>query len=78
MWSDAQADPPRCPGSGTSAEPAPRLADGFPDGCALCPECTGFVRVERGVLVNHDAFRDPDDAADAAHRAAWFNSIGWN
>lgn len=78
MWSDAQADPPVCSGSGTPAVPAPRLADGFPGGRALCPVCTGFVPVAAGALSRHDAFRDPADRADAEHRAEWFNTIGWN
>ena len=39
MWSDREADPPRCEGSGTDASPAAPLADGFPHGDALCPVC---------------------------------------
>lgn len=78
MWSDAQADPPRCPGSGTAGEAAARLADGFPGGRALCPVCTGFVALEDGALARHDAFRGTTDAAEARHRAEWFNSVGWN
>ncbi|WP_460775137.1 hypothetical protein [Microbacterium sp. GXF7504] len=77
MWSDAQADPPRCPGGGRAAEPAPTLASGFPGGRALCPECTGFVPLEDGILAAHDAFRGTVDRAEREGRAAWFNAFGW-
>jgi len=78
MWSDAQADPPVCSGSGAPALPATRLADGFPEGRALCAVCTGFVPLVAGALARHDAFRDPTDGAEAARRAEWFNTVGWN
>ncbi|MEU1970123.1 hypothetical protein ABZ477_00525 [Microbacterium sp. NPDC019599] len=77
MWSDREADPPRCEGSGTTAVPAEALADGFPDGRALCPVCLGFEPVRDGALVEHDAFRGAGSAEEAARRAEWFNTFGW-
>lgn len=78
MWSDAQADPPRCPGSGTAAAPAQTLADGFPHGRGLCGVCSGFVGIDGGLLARHDAFRGTTEPAEAEHRADWFNTVGWN
>ncbi|OYC95043.1 hypothetical protein CI089_09770 [Microbacterium sp. Yaish 1] len=78
MWSDAQADPPRCAGSGTPAEAAPPLPDGFPFRRGLCPICTAFVELHDGHLARHDAFRGTTDAAEAGARAQWFNTVGWN
>lgn len=77
MWSDAEADPLACPGAGSAERAAPPLPDGFPFGRALCPECTGFVALERGRLAPHDAYRAGDPAEDV-RRAEWFNSVGWN
>ncbi|POX68455.1 hypothetical protein C3481_00660 [Microbacterium sp. Ru50] len=78
MWSDAQADPPRCAGSGEPAEAAPSLPDGFPFGRGMCPVCTGFVALADGRLERHDAFRGTTDAAEGEARAQWFNTVGWN
>lgn len=78
MWSDREADPPRCPGSGAPAGAAAALADGFPHGAGLCAVCWGFVeRTPSGTLAQHDAFRGAGTPEEAAHRAAWFNSFGW-
>jgi hypothetical protein len=44
----------------------------------LCAVCTAFVEVRDGRLVQHDAFRGTTDAAEAAARAEWFNTVGWN
>lgn len=77
MWSDLQADAAACPGTGAAAPRAAVLADGFPHGDALCTSCWGFVPREDGLIAPHDAFRGAVDAADAAHRAAWFNAFGW-
>lgn len=77
MWTDAGADGPRCPGSGTPALPATPLADGYPDGRALCPTCLRFVALEGGVLVAHDT-SDPDETTgEATRRAEWLNTHGW-
>lgn len=78
LWSDAEADAPRCAGSGQSSDPAPALPSGFPGDRALCPECTAFVGRRDGRLEDHDTFRRPVDRAEAAERADWFNSFGWN
>lgn len=78
MWSDAQADPPRCAGSGEPAEAAPSLPDGFPFGRGMCPVCTGFVALADGRLERHDAFRGTTDAAEGEARAQWFNTVGWS
>ncbi|WP_240482640.1 hypothetical protein [Microbacterium arborescens] len=78
MWSDAQADPARCAGSGEPAEAAPSLPDGFPFGRGMCPVCTGFVELTDGRLESHDAFRGTTDAAEGEARAQWFNTVGWN
>lgn len=77
MWSDREADPPLCPGSGAPAAPASRVPDGFPHGAALCEACWGFVPLDDGMLAPHDAFRGAADAAEADQRSAWFNAHGW-
>jgi len=77
MWSDREADPPLCPGSGAPAAPASRVPDGFPHGAALCEACWGFVPLDDGMLAPHDAFRGAADAAEADRRSAWFNAHGW-
>lgn len=82
MWSDREADPPACPGSGTAAAPAPALPDGFPGGRALCPVCLDFVTLtgavtDAGALVAHETFRGASDPDEAQHRADWFNTFGW-
>ncbi|MBN9199529.1 MAG: hypothetical protein J0I33_12920 [Microbacterium ginsengisoli] len=78
MWSDREQDEPGCRGSGATAQPAPRLDDGFPAGRALCQECLGFVRLtDAGTLWRHDAFRAARSDREAARRAAWFNAFGW-
>jgi hypothetical protein len=76
MWSDAQADPPGCPAGGRPARPAPMLADGFPNGRALCEVCLAFVRIDEGRLVAHDTWRGGDDG-DTGRRRDWFNTFGW-
>jgi hypothetical protein len=78
MWSDVQADAAACPGAGRTATAAPALANGFPDGRALCPECWGFVPLDGDVVAPHDAFRGAADDAETADRAAWFNAYGWS
>lgn len=76
MWTDAAADPPRCPGSLTPAAPADPAPDGYPHGRALCARCLRFVEIEDGRLVEHDT-SDPDEpAAEAARRREWFNAAG--
>lgn len=77
MWSDREADAPLCPGSRAPATPAPRLADGFPHGTALCEACWGFVPLDDGLLAPHDAFRGADDVEEAGRRSVWFNTHGW-
>lgn len=77
MWSDREADAPLCSGSGAPATPAPRLADGFPHGTALCEACWGFVPLDDGLLAPHDAFRGADDAEEVGRRSVWFNTHGW-
>ena len=78
MWSDLQADPPRCEGSGSPAAPGRSLPDGFPGGRALCPACWGFFPVTAaGSLAEHDAFRGAGSGEEASHRAEWFNAFGW-
>lgn len=78
MWSDVEADPAACPGGGSAAQPAPLLPNGFPAGRALCPVCSDFVALDNGAVVPHDTFRGAVDGAEAANRAAWFNTVGWN
>ncbi|WP_431220062.1 hypothetical protein [Leifsonia xyli] len=78
MWSDAGADPLRCPGSGQPGTPAATLDDGYPGGRAACPHCQRFVELDAaGRLVPHDT-SDPDETDDEiARRRAWFNENGW-
>jgi hypothetical protein len=76
MWTDAAADPPRCPGSGTPASPARTAPDGYPHGRGLCERCLRFVEITDGCLGEHDT-SDPDETAgEAARRREWFNSAG--
>jgi hypothetical protein len=78
MWTDAAADPARCPGSGGPDAPAARLADGFPDGRALCPVCLRFVALtEDGRRVEHDTTDAAETATEARSRREWFNTHGW-
>src|SRR3954471_7212984 len=78
LWSDRGVDPAQCPGSGDPAVAAARLADGFPDGRALCPVCLAFVRLTaEGTLWNHESFRGGGSDAEAQRRAEWFNANGW-
>ena len=78
MWTDAGADAPRCAGGGSAGEAAAALADGFPDGRALCPVCLRFVPLDPdGHLEPHDASAPADDG-EGARRAAWFNTFGWS
>ena len=78
LWSDLQADPARCAGSREPGSAAPRLADGFPDGRALCDVCGRFVELDAdGLRVEHDT-TDPDESdAELLRRREWFNSHGW-
>lgn len=77
LWSELQADPPRCPGSGLPAEPAATLADGFPGGRALCDVCGGFVALDDGLRVEHDSWRGDPVSDDDERRREWFNLHGW-
>jgi hypothetical protein len=78
MWADAGADPARCSGSGDPGSPAERLADGFPNGRALCPVCLRFVPLdETGRLVEHDTSDESEMDADIRDRREWFNVHGW-
>ena len=77
MWTDAGADDPRCPGSGTPAVAATPLADGYPHGRALCPKCLRFVELRDGELVPHDTSDPAETDDEAAHRAEWLNTHGW-
>ncbi|UAJ81402.1 hypothetical protein IT072_04030 [Leifsonia sp. ZF2019] len=78
MWSDRDADPARCPGSGESGSPAARLPDGFPEGRADCPHCQRFVALDTaGRLVEHDTTDAAESDEEIAHRREWFNVHGW-
>ena len=78
LWSDAQSDPPECPGAGSPAEAAPTLPDGYPGGRAVCPICWAFVtRSVEGTLEPHDSWRGDESRAEADGRREWFNSFGW-
>lgn len=78
LWTDAGADAPHCPGSGSAGAAAAVLASGFPHGQALCATCLGFVaRDAAGRLVEHDTGGTASDS-DAADRAEWFNTNGWS
>jgi hypothetical protein len=78
MWTDAAADPARCPGSGEHGTPAAALADGFPDGRTLCPVCQRFVELDvDGRLVPHDTSDDSETDAEIRGRREWFNTYGW-
>lgn len=78
MWTDAGADPAHCPGSGEPGTPAPTLADGFPDGRALCPVCLRFVDLDgESCLVAHDTASRAETDAATRRRREWFNEHGW-
>lgn len=77
LWSDLQADAPRCPGSGRPGAPAATLDDGFPGGRALCEVCFGFVALDAGALAEHDSWRGEDTREDGDRRREWFNAHGW-
>lgn len=77
MWTDAAADPPRCPGSRQPGEPAASLADGWPHGRALCPVCHRFVPLDDGLLAPHDTSDEGETDAEASHRREWLNTHGW-
>ncbi|MET0736164.1 MAG: hypothetical protein ABWY55_11065 [Microbacterium sp.] len=77
MWTDAGADPARCPGSGDPGSAARTLADGYPDGRALCGRCLRFVPIEDGRLVDHDTSDAQESGAEAARRRDWLNLHGW-
>lgn len=74
MWTDAAADPARCPGSGLPAQPAEALADGYPHGRALCETCLRFVPLEDGLLVTHDASDTGESDLEVERRREWFNT----
>jgi hypothetical protein len=78
MWTDAAADPARCPGSDQPGEPAARLEDGFPDGRALCPVCLRFVELDADSrLTEHDTSDAGETDAETRRRRDWFNIHGW-
>lgn len=77
LWTDAGADAPRCPGSGTPASPAAVLPSGFPGGRGLCPVCLRFVDLQGGRLIEHDTW-DAASEREAPERATWFNAHGWD
>lgn len=77
MWTDASADPPRCPGSGEAATPAAPLPDGFPHGRAVCRTCLRFVPLDdRGRLAEHDTTDPTETAEEVERRREWFNRAG--
>ena len=78
MWTNAAADPPRCPGSGEPGEPAATLDDGYPDGRALCPTCLRFIDLdESGRLIEHDTSDPAEPDAEVGRRREWLNAHGW-
>ncbi len=77
MWTDASADPPRCPGSGGAGRPADPLPDGWPHGRALCPQCLRFVPLEDGRLTEHDTASADDAPGEVERRITWLNEHGW-
>lgn len=77
MWTEAGADPAHCPGSDEPGEPAVRLADGFPDGRALCPVCLRFIPLDDGRLLAHDTSDAEETDAETRRRREWFNAYGW-
>jgi hypothetical protein len=73
MWTDAGADPARCPGSAELGDPAARLPSGYPHGRALCTRCLGFVALDGdGRLEAHET-----GAGEGLERGEWFNTFGW-
>ncbi|MDQ1126217.1 hypothetical protein QE428_001250 [Microbacterium sp. SORGH_AS 505] len=77
MWTDAAADPSRCPGSGEPGSSAATLADGWPHGRALCPACHRFVPLEGGLLAEHATSDEDETDAEASRRREWLNTHGW-
>jgi hypothetical protein len=78
MWSDTGSDPVRCDGSGEPGTPAARLADGYPDGRALCDRCLRLVALDaEGRLEPHAASDEDEDDAEVARRRGWLNTHGW-
>ena len=78
MWADAAADPAHCPGSGEPGTPAAPLADGFPNGRAMCPVCHRFVALDADArLVPHDTTDENETDAETQRRQEWFNVHGW-
>ncbi|VXB91634.1 MULTISPECIES: hypothetical protein [unclassified Pseudoclavibacter] len=77
LWSDIDADAPRCPASGSPAVPAPRLPDGYPHGRALCGVCFAFVTLDDGALSAHDSWRGDESREEADQRREWMNTHGW-
>ena len=78
MWADAAADPALCPGSGEPGTPAAPLADGFPDGRAMCAVCHRFVVLDADArLVPHDTTDASETDAETRRRQEWFNVHGW-
>ncbi|MFE7845201.1 hypothetical protein ACFUTX_08420 [Microbacterium sp. NPDC057407] len=77
MWTDAAADPPRCPGSGAPGHAAAPLPDGFPHGRALCRRCLRFVPLDTaGNLVEHETSDPKESDIEAERRREWFNTAG--
>lgn len=76
MWTDAAADPPRCAGSGSPAQPAAPSPDGYPHGRGLCVRCLRFVPLETGHLAEHDTSDPGETEHEAAQRRNWFNTAG--
>ena len=78
MWTDAAADPPRCPGSGEPGEPAAGLADGYPEERALCPVCLRFVELNADSrLTEHETSDEGETDAETRRRRQWLNEHGW-
>ncbi len=77
LWSDVNADLPRCAGSGATATAAQALTNGFPHGRAICPVCFAFVTLEGGELAEHDSWRGDPSREEADQRREWMNTHGW-
>ncbi len=78
MWADAADDPARCPGSGEPGTPAAPLADGYPDGRAMCAVCHRFIALDADArLVPHDTADESETDAETRRRQEWFNVHGW-
>ncbi|MGZ0710532.1 hypothetical protein ACWPKO_19560 (plasmid) [Coraliomargarita sp. W4R53] len=76
LWTDAAADEPRCAGSLSWGVPAAPLADGYPNGRALCSVCHRFVELSDGKLLEHDTSNPAESGADYTRRREWLNTHG--